>query len=59
MSSEDDYEDFKNAIDQRTKTVLCESIGNPSGNLVDIEKLTEIGHRQGIPVIVDNTVATP
>ncbi|MBD2798387.1 bifunctional O-acetylhomoserine aminocarboxypropyltransferase/cysteine synthase [Xenorhabdus sp. 18] len=46
-------------IDQRTKAVYCESITNPSGNIVDIQALAEIAHRHGIPLIVDNTVATP
>ena len=39
--------------------MFCESIGNPAGNIVDIERLAEIAHRHGVPVIVDNTVATP
>ena len=59
MISADDYEGFENAIDERTKAIFCESIGNPAGNVVDIEKLAEIGKRHGIPLIVDNTVATP
>ncbi|MDC9581524.1 bifunctional O-acetylhomoserine aminocarboxypropyltransferase/cysteine synthase [Xenorhabdus sp. PR6a] len=46
-------------IDQKTKAVYCESITNPSGNIVDIQALAEIAHRHGIPLIVDNTVATP
>ncbi len=59
MFSHDDFEGFENAIDDRTKAIFCESIGNPAGNIVDIERLSEIAHRHGIPVIVDNTVATP
>ncbi|RYZ84934.1 MAG: aminotransferase class I/II-fold pyridoxal phosphate-dependent enzyme, partial [Moraxellaceae bacterium] len=46
-------------IDEKTKLVFIESIGNPLGNIVDIKKISEIAHRHGIPVIVDNTVATP
>ncbi|MBD1228135.1 bifunctional O-acetylhomoserine aminocarboxypropyltransferase/cysteine synthase [Xenorhabdus griffiniae] len=46
-------------IDKRTKAVYCESITNPSGNIIDIQALAEIAHRHGIPLIVDNTVATP
>ena len=46
-------------IDDRTKLVFCESIGNPAGNIVDLEKVVEIAHAHGVPVIVDNTVATP
>lgn len=59
MVSFDDYQGFEDAIDDNTKAIFCESIGNPAGNIVDIEKLSEIAHRHGIPVIVDNTVATP
>lgn len=46
-------------IDDRTKAVFCESIGNPAGNIVDIQALAEAAHRHGVPLIVDNTVATP
>lgn len=59
MISHDDFEGFENAIDENTKAVFCESIGNPAGNVVDIKRLSEIAHKQGVPVIVDNTVATP
>lgn len=59
MISHDDYEAFENAIDEKTKLIFCESIGNPAGNVVDIKKLAEIGHKHGVPLIVDNTVATP
>ena len=46
-------------IDEKTKAVYCESIGNPAGNIVDIEKAAQIAHAHGIPLIVDNTVASP
>lgn len=46
-------------IDSRTKAIFCESIGNPAGNIVDLEALSTMAHKHGIPVIVDNTVATP
>ena len=46
-------------IDGKTKAVYCESLGNPAGNILDIEKVAEIAHAQGIPVIVDNTVPSP
>lgn len=59
MISHDDFSGFEAAIDEKTKAIFCESIGNPAGNIVDIEKLSEIAHKHGIPVIVDNTVATP
>jgi len=46
-------------IDGETKAVFCESIGNPAGNICDVEALAEVAHRHGVPLIVDNTVATP
>ncbi len=46
-------------IDDKTKAIFCESIGNPAGNIVDIKKLAEAAHKHGVPLIVDNTVATP
>ncbi|MEJ2274373.1 MAG: aminotransferase class I/II-fold pyridoxal phosphate-dependent enzyme [Woeseiaceae bacterium] len=46
-------------IDDRTQALFCESIGNPAGNIVDIEALANLAHENGIPLIVDNTVATP
>ena len=55
----DDFDGFEKAIDDKTKAIFCESIGNPAGNVVDIKKLAEIAHKHGIPLIVDNTVATP
>ncbi|MCU7851094.1 MAG: bifunctional O-acetylhomoserine aminocarboxypropyltransferase/cysteine synthase [Candidatus Thiodiazotropha sp. (ex Monitilora ramsayi)] len=59
MASFDDYEKLESLIDEKTKALFCESIGNPAGNIVDLEKLAEIAHRHGVPLIVDNTVATP
>ena len=46
-------------IDGTTRAVFCESVGNPAGNVCDIEALAETAHRHGAPLIVDNTVATP
>jgi O-acetylhomoserine (thiol)-lyase len=46
-------------IDENTKAVFCESIGNPAGNVCDIEAFAGIAHRHGVPLVVDNTVATP
>jgi len=46
-------------IDEGTRAIFCESIGNPAGNICDIEALAAVGARHGIPLIVDNTVATP
>ncbi len=59
MISHDDFAGFEKAIDSKTKAIFCESIGNPAGNVVDIAKLAEIAHKRGVPLIVDNTVATP
>lgn len=46
-------------IDNNTKAVFCESIGNPAGNIVDLEGIANAAHAKGVPVMVDNTVATP
>jgi len=46
-------------IDDNTRAVFCESIGNPAGNIVDLAALAEMAHRHGLPLVVDNTVATP
>lgn len=59
FASFDDYAGLEALIDERTRAVFCESIGNPLGNVVDIEALAVIAHRHGVPLIVDNTVATP
>lgn len=52
-------ESLEKLIDDKTKAVFCESVGNPLGNVVDIGALAEIAHRHGVPLIVDNTVPTP
>ncbi len=57
-----DYRDpdsFVSLIDERTKAIYCESIGNPLGNVTDIGRLAEIAHKAGLPLIVDNTVPSP
>ena len=57
-----DYRDpasFEKLIDGKTKAIYCESVGNPLGNITDFEKLAEIAHRNGVPLIVDNTVSSP
>lgn len=46
-------------IDKKTSAVFCESLGNPAGNIPDMEAICAMAHRHGIPVIVDNTVPTP
>lgn len=57
-----DYRDpatFEKLIDDKTKAVFCESVGNPLGNITDFTQLAEIAHRHGVPLIVDNTVPSP
>jgi O-acetylhomoserine (thiol)-lyase len=51
--------DIAAEIDDRTCVVFCESIGNPAGNICDIEGLAKVAHAQGVPLMVDNTVASP
>ena len=55
----DDFDKVAALIDGNTKALFCESIGNPAGNVVDIARWAEIAHAAGVPLIVDNTVATP
>lgn len=57
-----DYRDpasFEPLIDERTKAVFVESVGNPRGNVADFERIAEVAHRHGVPLIVDNTVPSP
>ena len=55
----DNLDEFKAAIDDNTKAIYVESVGNPGANLVDLEVIAEIAHAHGIIVIVDNTFGTP
>ncbi|MGN1421635.1 MAG: O-acetylhomoserine aminocarboxypropyltransferase/cysteine synthase family protein [Eubacterium sp.] len=55
----DDLSNFENAINENTKALFIETLGNPNSNLVDIEKLAEIAHSHNIPLVVDSTFATP
>ena len=59
FADEDDLAGIAALIDERTKLLFCESIGNPAGNIVDIQKLADVAHAHGIPLVVDNTVPTP
>ncbi|UXY52562.1 bifunctional O-acetylhomoserine aminocarboxypropyltransferase/cysteine synthase [Pseudomonas tohonis] len=59
FAAHDDIAALEALIDERTKAVFCESIGNPAGNIIDIAALAAAAHRHGVPLIVDNTVATP
>jgi len=52
-------ESFAALIDERTKAVFCESIGNPLGNVTDVAALAKVAHAHGVPLIVDNTVPSP
>lgn len=53
------YDEIEAAIDENTKALFAETLGNPLSNVVDIEKFAEIAHRHGIPLVIDNTFATP
>ena len=58
--AESDHPDaIEELIDDKTCAVFCESVGNPAGNICDIEELARVAHKHGVPLIVDNTVATP
>jgi O-acetylhomoserine (thiol)-lyase len=59
FAADDTAEAIEALIDGDTKAVFCESIGNPAGNVVDIEAVADAAHRHGVPFIVDNTVPTP
>ena len=59
FASHNDFERMNQLIDERTRAIYCESVGNPSGEVVDVARLAEIAHRHGIPLIVDNTVPSP
>ena len=59
FAASDDPADVEILIDENTRAVYCESIGNPGGNIADIEALADVAHRNGVPLIVDNTIATP
>ena len=59
FAESDSVDAIARLIDENTKAVFAESIGNPAGNVCDIEALANVAHRHGVPLIVDNTVATP
>lgn len=59
FAEDDSPESLEKLIDGRTKAVFCESIGNPAGNIVDLEAIATMAHSHGVILIVDNTVATP
>ncbi|MBV9510328.1 MAG: O-acetylhomoserine aminocarboxypropyltransferase/cysteine synthase [Caulobacteraceae bacterium] len=59
FAADDGAEAIAALIDENTRAVFCESVGNPAGNICDIAALAEAAHARGVPLIVDNTVATP
>ncbi len=59
FAESDAPEHLERMIDDRTRAVFCETVGNPAGNICDIEAMSEIAHRNGVPLVVDNTVPTP
>jgi O-acetylhomoserine (thiol)-lyase len=59
FAESDKAEDLAKLMDDKTKAVFCETIGNPAGNIVDIEPIATMAHDRGVPLMVDNTVATP
>ncbi len=59
FAADDSPASLEKLIDEKTAAVFCETIGNPAGNIVDVEAIATMAHKHGVPVIVDNTVATP
>ena len=59
FAESDDPEAIARQIDDDTRAVFCESVGNPAGNICDLEGLARVAHDRGVPLIVDNTVASP
>ena len=59
FAEDDSAEALEKLIDENTKAVYCETIGNPAGNIIDLEPVCAAAHKHGVAVIVDNTVATP
>ena len=59
FARDDSPEAIAELIDEKTRAVFCETIGNPAGNIIDIEALAKVAHEGGVPLVVDNTVATP
>jgi len=59
FAESDQPESIAKLIDDKTRGVFCESVGNPAGNICDIERLAGVAHEHGVPLIVDNTVASP
>ena len=59
FAKSDQPQDLAAQIDENTRAVFCETVGNPAGNVCDLEAIAQVAHRAGVPLIVDNTVPTP
>lgn len=59
IAADCDPETMAGLIDDRTRAVFCESVSNPAGTVIDLDRLSELAHERGVPVVVDNTIATP
>lgn len=59
FAAPNDIDGMAALIDDKTKMVFCESIGNPAGNVADLQAISDMAHAHGVPVVVDNTVPTP
>jgi O-acetylhomoserine (thiol)-lyase len=59
LADSDQPDDIARLIDENTRAVFCESVGNPAGNICDVAGMAEVAHAAGVPLIVDNTVASP
>jgi len=59
FAESDQPRDIEKLVGQNTRAIFCESVGNPAGNICDVEALAHVAHKHGVPLIVDNTVATP
>ena len=55
----DDLNNFEEAIQENTRAIFIETLGNPNSNIIDVDKLAEIAHKHKIPLVIDNTFATP
>jgi len=59
FAASDSVDDIAAVTDETTRAIFCESVGNPAGNVVDLEAYARLAHTRGVPLVVDNTVATP
>lgn len=59
IEDETDVESYRQYIDDKTKAIYIEALGNPGMNVLDVDAITELAHSYGIPVVIDNTFATP